>query len=121
MHLNTRTLLFKANYRQNPRIGFEIRKKGKYKRAKKFVMKMKKIQKETKVALKNMQEEMKKYTDRKKAEVDEYKVGDLVILSTKDLEISDDWEENRKVNREIYETLQDKENHIIKHSRIRAT
>ena len=32
-----------------------------------------------------MQEEMKKYTDRKRAEVDKYKVGDLVMLSTKDL------------------------------------
>jgi len=28
---------------------------------------------------------MKKYTDRKRAEVNEYKVGDLVILSTKNL------------------------------------
>ena len=28
---------------------------------------------------------MKKYTDRKRAEVDNYKVGDLVLLSTKDL------------------------------------
>jgi len=28
---------------------------------------------------------MKKYADRKRAEVDEYKVGDLVILGTKDL------------------------------------
>ena len=28
---------------------------------------------------------MKKYTDRKKREVDNYKVGDLVMLSTKDL------------------------------------
>ena len=28
---------------------------------------------------------MKKYTDRKKEEVNEYKVEDLVILSTKDL------------------------------------
>jgi len=28
---------------------------------------------------------MKKYVDRKKEEVDNYKVGDLVMLSTKDL------------------------------------
>ena len=28
---------------------------------------------------------MKKYTDRKRGEVDDYKVGDLVMLSTKDL------------------------------------
>jgi len=37
------------------------------------------------VALGKAQEEMKKYADRKRREVDEYKVGDLVILSTKDL------------------------------------
>jgi len=29
---------------------------------------------------------MKKYADRKRAEVNEYKVGDLVMLSTKDLQ-----------------------------------
>jgi len=28
---------------------------------------------------------MKKYADRKRGEVDKYKVGDLVMLSTKDL------------------------------------
>jgi len=28
---------------------------------------------------------MRKYADRKRAEVEEYKVGDLVMLSTKDL------------------------------------
>jgi len=32
-----------------------------------------------------VQEEIKKYVDRKRAEVDKYKVGDLVMLSTKDL------------------------------------
>jgi len=31
------------------------------------------------------QEEMKKYIDRKKEEANDYKVGNLVILSTKDL------------------------------------
>ena len=31
------------------------------------------------------QEEMKKYADRKRAEVNEYKVEDLVMLSTKNL------------------------------------
>jgi len=42
---------FKANYGQDPRMGFEGRKKGKYKRAKKFIEKMKKIQEEAKAAL----------------------------------------------------------------------
>ena len=31
------------------------------------------------------QEEMRRYTDRKRGEVVEYKVGDLVLLSTRDL------------------------------------
>jgi len=38
-----------------------------------------------KAALEKTQKEMKKYTDRKRIEVDKYKVGDLVMLSTKDL------------------------------------
>jgi len=46
---------------------------------------MKEIQEEVKAVLKKVQEEMKKYADKKKAEVDNYKVGDLVMLSTKDL------------------------------------
>ena len=35
--------------------------------------------------LEKAQEEMKKYADKKRGEVDNYKVGDLVMLSTKDL------------------------------------
>ena len=66
-------------------MGFEERKKGKYERAEKFIEKMKEIQEEAKAALGKAQEDIKKYADRKKAEVDKYKVGDLVILSTKDL------------------------------------
>ena len=64
---------------------FEIRKREKYEGAEKFVAKIKEIQGEAKVALEKVQEEMRKYTDRKRGEVDKYKVGDLVILSTKDL------------------------------------
>ena len=85
VYSSTKTSPFKANYRQDPRMGFEMRRKGKYKGAEKFVTKMKEIQEEAKVALEKAQEEMKKYTDRKRAEVNEYKVEDLVILSTKDL------------------------------------
>jgi len=66
-------------------MGFEEKKKRKYERAEKFIEKMKEIQEEAKAALGKAQEDIKKYADRKKAEVDEYKVGDLVILSTKDL------------------------------------
>jgi len=85
VHSSTKTLLFKANYGQDSRMGFKVRRKGKYKGAEKFVTKMKEIQEKAKVALGKAQEEMKKYTDRKRGEVDKYKVGDLVMLSTKDL------------------------------------
>jgi len=84
-HSSTKMSPFKANYRQNPRMGFEGRRKGKYKGAKKFIEKMKEIQEKAKVALEKAQEEMKKYIDRKRGEVDNYKVEDLVMLSTKDL------------------------------------
>jgi len=66
-------------------MGFKVRRKGKYKGAEKFVMKMKEIQEKAKVALGKAQEEIKKYTNKKRAEVDEYRVEDLVMLSTKDL------------------------------------
>jgi len=85
VHSSTKTLPFKENYRQDPRMGFEVRKRGKYEGAKKFIAKIKEIQGETKAALEKVQEEMRKYADRKRGEVDKYKVGDLVMLSTKDL------------------------------------
>jgi len=76
---------FKANYKQDSRMGFEIRKKGKYEGAEKFVAKIKEIQKEAKVVLRKAQGKMKKYADKKRVEVNKYKVGNLVMLSTKDL------------------------------------
>jgi len=85
VHSSTQMTPFKANYGQDPRMGFKERKKRKYKGAKKFIEKIKEIQEEARVALGKAQEEIKKYTDRKRGEVDDYKVEDLVILSTKDL------------------------------------
>ena len=84
-HSSTRMSSFKVNYRQDPRMGFEERKKGKYAGAEKFVEKIKEIQEEAKVALRKAQEDMRKYADKKRLDTDEYKVGDLVMLSTKDL------------------------------------
>ena len=49
--MSTKTLPFKANYGQDPRIGFKIKKKGKYKEVEKFVTKIKEIQEETKAVL----------------------------------------------------------------------
>jgi len=85
VHSSTKTLPFIANYKQDPRMGFEGRKKGKYAGAEKFMEKIREIQEKAKAVLEKAQEDMKKYADRKRAEVEEYKVGDLVMLSTRDL------------------------------------
>ena len=42
---------FKANYNQDPRMGFKGRRKGRYEAAGKFVERMKKIQEEAKAVL----------------------------------------------------------------------
>jgi len=57
----------------------------KYEAAGKFMKKIKKIQEETKAVLGKAQEEMKKFTDKKQGKGEEYRVGDLVLLSIKDL------------------------------------
>ena len=46
---------------------------------------MKKIQEEAKAVLGKAQEEIKKFANRRRKEEEEYRVGDLVLLSVKDL------------------------------------
>jgi len=66
-------------------MGFELRRKGKYKGAEKFAERMKNVQEEAKAALQKVQKDMKWYADRERGEIEEYRVGNLVLLSTKDL------------------------------------
>jgi len=65
IHLAAKVSPFKANYGQDLRMGFEGRKKGKYEAAGQFIEKMRKIQKEAKAVLAKVQEEMKKFVDKK--------------------------------------------------------
>ena len=51
-HLTTKVSLFMANYGRELRIGVDIRKKGKMKKATKFVEKVKKMQEEVRAVLK---------------------------------------------------------------------
>jgi len=76
---------FQANHGQNPRMGFELKKKGKYEGAERFAERIKNVQEKAQVALQKAQEDMKQYADRKREEVKKYRVSDLVLLSTKDL------------------------------------
>jgi len=63
IHAAMKVSPFQANYGQDPRIGFEGRRKGKYKVAEKFVERMKKIQEKAKAAIEKAQEEIKKFTN----------------------------------------------------------
>ena len=65
IHVATKILPFKVNYGQDPRMGFEGRRKRKYEAVGKFVERIKKIQEEAKAALGKAQEKMKKFTNRK--------------------------------------------------------
>ncbi len=74
-----------ANYGRKLRIGIDIRRKGKMKKAMKFVERMKKVQKEAGTVLRKAQEEIKQQVDKERKETEAWKAGDRVMLSTKDL------------------------------------
>jgi len=99
IHTATKILPFKANYGQDPRMEFEGRRKGKYKAVGKSVERIKKIQEEAKAVLGKVQEEMKKFVNRRRREEEEYKVGDLVLLSMKDLK----WQMKRRRSEKLTE------------------
>ena len=85
MQTSTKVSLFRANNRRDLHMGFEMKKKRKFEKAKEFMMRIKEVYEEAEVGLKKSQEEMRKYTDRKRSKIEEYRVGDWVLLSTKDL------------------------------------
>ena len=83
IHTATKMSPFQVNYGREPRMGFDIRKKGKNEKAKESAREMKERHEEARTALVKLQEEMKRQVDRNKKEVEEYKVGDKVLISTK--------------------------------------
>ena len=64
-HLVTRVPLFIANYRRELMIEIDIRKKRKMEKATKFVERMRKVQEETEVVLKKVQEKIKRQLDKR--------------------------------------------------------
>ena len=85
VHMATKTLPFMANYGKELRMEGDIRRKGKVESATEFAEKMKRVHEEAEVALRKTQEEMKRYADRGRKEAENWKRGDRVLLSTKDL------------------------------------
>ena len=66
------------------RIGMDLRRKGKMEKVTEFAERMRKVQEEARTALVKAQKEMKRQADRERKEAKIWKVGDKVILSTKD-------------------------------------
>jgi len=85
VHTATKVSLFIANYGREMRMGGDIRRKGKVESATEFVQRMKRIHEKAEAALRKTQEEMKRYVNRGRKETEEWKKGDQVLLSTKDL------------------------------------
>ena len=85
IHMATKVLSFMANYRRELRMGGDIRKKEKVEKATEFVERMKKVYEEAGAVLKKAQEDMKRQADRGRKKMEDWKKGDKVMLSTKDL------------------------------------
>jgi len=84
VHTVTKMSPFQVNYGRELRMGFDIGKKGKNEKAEKFVREIKERHEEARAVLVKLQEEMKRQADRSRKEAEEYKVGDKVLISTKD-------------------------------------
>ena len=84
VHTATKMSPFQVNYGREPRMGFDIRKKGKNEKMEEFVREIKERHEEVRTALVKSQEEMKRQVDRSRKEAEEYRMGDKVLISTKD-------------------------------------
>jgi len=87
IHTATHISLFFANYGMNPRKGIEPQRAGKSEPAKEFTEQMKLIHKEAQAALSKAIDDMTCYADFYRGQAPEYKVGNKVWLSTKNLNI----------------------------------
>ncbi len=121
VHTVTKSSLFKVNYGREPRMGFDIRKKRKNIKAKKFIKEMKDRHKEGKAALVKSQEEMKRQVDRNRKEVEKYRVGDKVLISMKDFLVELMKRETKKLTEKYIGLYVDKEIISRKCSRVKVT
>jgi len=85
VHMATKVSSLMTNYRRELRMGGDIRKRGKVEKATEFVERMKKVYEEAGVVLKKVQEDIKRQADKGRKESKNWKKGNRVMLSTKDL------------------------------------
>ena len=84
VYIFTKSSLFKINYKREPRMSFDIRKKRKNVKIEEFVKEMKDRYREAKAVLIKSQKKMKRQADRNRKEAEKYKVEDKVLISIRD-------------------------------------
>ena len=84
-HLTTKVSPFMANYKREMRMGVDLRRKEKMEKATEFAERMKKVQEEARAVLIRVQNKIKRQVNRGRKEVEVWKMGEKVMLSTKDL------------------------------------
>ena len=87
IHTAMHILPFYTNYGMNPWMGIEPQRAGKSEPAKEFAEQMKTVHKEPQAALSKSRDAMMCYADFHRGETLEYKVGNKVWLSTKNLNV----------------------------------
>ena len=84
-HMATKVSPFIANDGRELRMGDNRRKRGKVEKAMEFMERMRKVHEEAGAMLKKAQEDMKRQADKGRKETEDWKKGDRVLLSIKDL------------------------------------
>jgi len=74
-----------VNYKRELRMEVDLKRKGKIEKVTEFVKIIKRIQKKAGVALKRVQEEIKRQADRERKKAEIWKVEDRVMLDIKNL------------------------------------
>ena len=85
VHMAIKVLPFMANYSRELRIGTDIRRKEKVEKVTEFAERIKRVQVKAKAVFKKVQENIKRQANREQREVEKWKKGNKVMLSTKDL------------------------------------
>jgi len=85
VHTATKVSPFMANYEREMRMGGDIRKRGKVEKATEFVERIKRVHEEVRAALKKVQKDMKRQADKGRKETEDWKKGNRIMLSMKDL------------------------------------
>ena len=84
VHTATKSSPFQVNYGREPRMGFDIGKKGKNEKTEEFVREIKERYEKARAALVRVQEKMKRQADRNRKEAEEYRIENKMLISTKD-------------------------------------